>query len=85
MVSLYSNRKKVTKTAAGTEWGVAVTGRLCCFVEDSGLWTRERVKCSKQDLRGQPCRVLEDSSAESNVDWKDPVQEASDGSGGVWG
>jgi hypothetical protein len=73
MVSLYSNRKKVTKTAAGTEWGVAVTGRLCCFVEDSGLWTRERVKCCKQDLRGQPCRILEDSSAESTVDCGGPA------------
>lgn len=38
-------------------------------------WTKKVVECCKWGLTGDPSRRLEDSSAESNVDFRDRTQE----------
>lgn len=43
------------------------------------LWTRKEVECCKQSLVGHPSKSLEDSSVESNVDYRGLTQYVSEG------
>lgn len=48
-------------------------------MENTGTLDRKAVECCKWGLLGHPSTNLEDSSAKSNLDYRGPTQELSQG------
>ena len=82
MISLHSNRI-VTKTEVGIkDWGIFVTDLTMLFVggilSTLGHWSRKAVGHFKCSSMGHPTRGMEGSVAESNLNYRGPVQEVSE-------
>lgn len=77
MVSHHINRN-VTKAEIDTnECAIAITSLTMLLFQGMqktmDLWTREVVECCKWGLTGHPSRNLDDSHAESTVDYGGPA------------
>jgi hypothetical protein len=81
MMFYYSNRKLTKNKVSTRKWAISVIGLAIIFGEmlkTLELWTRKIVECYKRDLLGHPSWSLEDSNANSNVDYESLVQEVSE-------
>lgn len=60
-----------------------MTGLAPLFLREKwkfwGLWTKKAVECCKWGLMGHSSRNMEDSRAESNLDYGGSAQEISEG------
>lgn len=76
-IDVSSWHRFVTNVVVGTsEWTTAVIEiAKLIFIQMCNslwLWIRKVVKCCKPDLMGHPSMALEESSAESNMNYRSP-------------